>query len=102
MWRRAKEGLNFVVCQLWKSRRRGSSNGDSEGTASELGEKSGNDDVLMAREWGLTKGVINHDKCYLRGQIERELRITNRTTDKNTIQNCEPDWNGYKREEMGK
>lgn len=28
------------------------------------GEKSGADDVLMAREWGLTKGVINHDKCY--------------------------------------
>lgn len=67
MWRRAKkEGLKFEVCQLWKSIRRGSSNGDSEGAASEPREISGNDDALDSKGKKLFKNerVINHDRCY--------------------------------------
>lgn len=54
IWRRAKEeGLNFEECQLWKSGRRGSSNGDYEGAAM---VKSGNDDVLMIKGvWGMVQ-----------------------------------------------
>lgn len=57
---------NFEVCQLGKSGRRGSSNGDSEGAASEPREKSGNDDALVSKGGKLFKNerVISHDRCY--------------------------------------